>query len=102
MPIQLSIPKGTPVGLISSLNIKDFVNGTLKEISAEVEGKNTVESAAILQKRVNSILGSKDKLLSTLSKYSSCTDLVENKGHTFGAELTDHDKTALIQYLKNF
>jgi len=102
MPIQLSIPKGTPAGLIGSLNIKAFVNGTLADLKADVEGKNPVETAALLQKHVNAILGSKDKLLSTLSKYSNCTDLVENKGHTFGAELSDREKTALTQYLKNF
>ncbi len=101
-PLQLNIPKGTPVGLIGSLNIKELVNGQLKDLKGQMAGKTAPEAALILTNRVDSILASKDKLISTLSQYSNCTDLVENKGHTFGAELSDREKTALTQYLKNF
>lgn len=102
VPLQLSIPKGTPVGLIASLNIKELVNGLLKDLKTELAGKSPREAALIVQNRLSSILANKETLVSFLSQYSNCTDLVENKGHTFGAELSDHDKLALTQYLKNF
>jgi hypothetical protein len=31
---------------------------------------------------------------------SKCPDLIEDRGHTFGATLPDDDKRALIEYLK--
>jgi len=32
--------------------------------------------------------------------YSQCDDYVENRGHTFGVDLSEADKTALIEFLK--
>jgi hypothetical protein len=102
VPLQLSIPKGTPVGLLGSLDLKQLVNGELAEIQRELEGKSLVQATSLLRKRLASIAGDKNRLLSTLSRYSNCRDLDESKGHTFGAELSDHEKQALIQYMKNF
>jgi hypothetical protein len=31
---------------------------------------------------------------------SKCPDLVADRGHTFGGDLPDDDKRALIEYLK--
>lgn len=41
-------------------------------------------------------------LVDTLVGLSKCPDFVVNRGHTFGAELSDEDKMALIAYLKRF
>jgi hypothetical protein len=41
-------------------------------------------------------------LIDTLVGLSKCLDYVVNRGHYFGAELSDADKTALIEYLKYF
>lgn len=102
VPIHMTIPRGTPVGLLGSLNIKKLVNDQLSQAKDELSGKNLAQAAIILQRRVQDLAGSQDALLHTLSQYSNCTDLVENKGHTFGAELSDHEKNALLQYMKNF
>jgi hypothetical protein len=102
IPIQLAIPKGTPVGLLGSLNIKKLVEDQLSRAESEIAGKSPTEAAVILKRRVQELAGTRESLLSTLSQYSTCADLVENKGHTFGAELSDHEKAALIQYMKNF
>ena len=37
-----------------------------------------------------------------LLKVSMCPDLIEDRGHTFCADLADPDKLALIEYLKTF
>lgn len=102
LPLELKIPKGTPVGLLSSLDLKRMVNSQLATMKEQLAGKNPVEAAAIVQNHIMKILGDREKLMSFLGEYSNCTDLVENKGHTFGAELSDKEKTALIQYMKNF
>jgi hypothetical protein len=31
--------------------------------------------------------------------YSSCNDLIENKGHRFGEDLPESDKKALVAFL---
>jgi hypothetical protein len=35
-----------------------------------------------------------------LLKVSKCPDFILNRGHTFGSELADEDKRALIEFLK--
>ena len=35
-----------------------------------------------------------------LMSASTCPDLVEDRGHEFGASLSDSDKRALIEFLK--
>ena len=38
-------------------------------------------------------------LIDTLVGLSKCPDYVVNRGHEFGADLSDEDKEALIAYL---
>jgi hypothetical protein len=42
------------------------------------------------------------KLIDTLMGLSKCPDYVVNRGHQFGANLSEADKLALIEYLKQF
>ena len=102
LPIQVSLPKGTPVGLIASLDIKSFVNHQINELRAQLAGKDPLAAATLFEAKVKELLATKESLVRALSAFSNCSDLIENKGHTFGAELSDHDKTALIQYMKLF
>ena len=37
-----------------------------------------------------------------LLSVSKCPDMIVNKGHYFGSNLTDVDKLALIEFLKTF
>ncbi len=76
---KFTIPKGTPLNLILNLHIgkapyalKVFLNG---------DERPTALAKALLD-------------------LSDCPDLVENHGHTFGSELSDADKRALIEFLK--
>ena len=41
-------------------------------------------------------------MVEPLLELNKCPDLVINRGHTFGATLTDQDKLALIEFLKTF
>lgn len=42
------------------------------------------------------------RLIDTLVGLSKCPDYIANRGHYFGADLSDADKEALIAYLKHF
>jgi hypothetical protein len=42
------------------------------------------------------------KLVPDLIAMNKCPDLIEDKGHYFGTDLSDSDKRALIEYLKTF
>ena len=41
-------------------------------------------------------------MVDPLLSLSKCPDLVINRGHTFGHQLPDRDKNALIEFLKTF
>lgn len=97
------IPKGTPVNLLANtkLELRGFGQkrklaklffhaiGALKDIQHE---RLTDDAAA---ERLMA-------LVPDLYALNTCPDFIEDKGHTFGSELTDRDKKALIEYLKTF
>lgn len=91
------IPKGTPVSLLSNINMeadpKDLVR-TIKGLSKSLirikkEKLNEAESTALLKELVPDLLS-----------VSKCPDFVVNRGHTYGSDMGDEDKYALIEYLK--
>ena len=95
----LRVPKGTPVNLLMNVHPKDlpavvqaYVDGVLqgapKEKFAELQAKN---HDAALRK-------TQEKLL----EVSMCPDFIEDRGHTYGRDLSDQDKQALIEYMKYF
>jgi hypothetical protein len=94
------IPEGTPVNLLANVN-PDAGAGNLlslalkiKEVLLEIKVKNldAAASKALM----------KAKLAPALLAASTCPDLITDRGHTYGANLPDDDKQALIEYLKTF
>jgi hypothetical protein len=83
------IPKGTPINLLANLDpdpksllrLIPAVNTALAESAAEHGGLPR-------------------SLVPALMAASKCPDLVEDRGHEFGATLLDPDKRALIEFLK--
>jgi hypothetical protein len=95
----INVPKGTPVNLIMNLHAKDikvvlqaYVDGVLqgqpKEKFAELRKKNHDEA--------------RQRLMAKLVEVNTCPDFIEDRGHTYGRELSDADKRALIEYVKHF
>jgi len=41
-------------------------------------------------------------LVEPMLELSKCPDLVVNRGHLFGTDLSNDDKSALIEFLKTF
>lgn len=95
----LRVPSGTPINLLMNLNPKDvnvilqaYVDGVLQGESrsrfSELRAKNqTVARQAMLRKML---------------ALNVCPDFIEDRGHTFGSQLSDEDKRALIEYMKYF
>ena len=92
------IPEGTPVGLLANISPDTDPKQLLqlciriKRVLAEIKlkGLGSEESKALM----------KAELAPLLFEASKCPDLVTDRGHTFGAELPDSDKRALIEFLK--
>ncbi len=94
------IPEGTPVNLLANISPDTDPKQLLqlciriKRVLAEIKlkGLDSAESKALM----------KAELAPLLFEASKCPDLVTDRGHTFGADLPDSDKRALIEYLKTF
>jgi hypothetical protein len=75
----LGVPKGTPVNLYFNLG-----SGALPyAVKAQIKYRHDQR-----------------KLAAALLSLSDCPDLVEDKGHAYGADLTDAEKRDLIEFLK--
>jgi len=92
------IPEGTPINLIANIGPEmgpgDFVKLSLKVKAALREIKEKRLDAAAAKELL------KREVAPALFKASNCPDLIEDRGHEFGARLPDADKRALIEYLK--
>ena len=92
------IPEGTPINLIANVGPEmgpgDFVKLSLKVKDALREIKEKRLDAAAAKELL------KREVAPALFKASNCPDLIEDRGHEFGARLPDADKRALIEYLK--
>lgn len=98
------IPKGTPVSLLTNIDLESNKAELLKlllkmkEDLKRVEGASDEDAAKVFKNLVPDLL-----------KVSKCPDYVVNKGHYFGTAflkeeppLSDDDKWALIEFLKTF
>jgi hypothetical protein len=75
----LTVPAGTPVNLYFNLSGAALPYG----LKAHLKYRHDLR-----------------RLAETLLQLSDCPDLVEDRGHTYGADLTDQEKKDLIEYLK--
>jgi hypothetical protein len=82
------IPKDTPINLLANVEPKvDTLLTLIPAANAAFAG-----GPAPLEAR--------RKLIAALMAASKCPDLIEDRGHLFGANLPDADKRALIEFLK--
>jgi mono/diheme cytochrome c family protein len=104
--LRIAIPEGTPINLLANLNLSKpeirvpavlayLTYAWQTDIAAEVSKVPVVgrELAKIPQQLAK-------EGMNELLKLSECPDLVEDHGHEYGAQLSDDDKKALIEYLK--
>ena len=102
------IPKGTPVNLLSNIDLKTPVPQLISLLKTLTRDLKKLPRDATDEDAKKAFANAVDKLLAA----SKCKDFVVNKGHYFGTDylaasegepgLTDADKQALIAYLKTF
>lgn len=104
------IPAGTPVNLIANINMEfndDRVSawrllGFLRDAKGHFKTINRIiEDAALDESEATELAAAElAALVPDLIDLSSCPDFEVDRGHTFGADLADADKEALIEYIK--
>lgn len=112
------IPKGTPVGLLSNLDLDPGENLTLADrLKRDKAILELARRAGPFLKNPGNLTDDQltkdfDNLVDPLLALSKCPDLIVNRGHYFGTDmldpkegepgLSDQDKRALIEFLKTF
>jgi hypothetical protein len=105
-PMSITIPKGTPVSLVASINISKLIH----YIDGQV-GPIVGQDPVAVTQRLNAVrasltasMASPESIKTFLiqKELVNCSDIVENKGHNFGVELSSEDKDALIAFMKQF
>jgi hypothetical protein len=100
------IPAGTPIGLLSNLNL------LAEDPSQQLQHFEKVGAlVAQILERLHKLGGNATSdqakvvfadLVEPMLELSKCPDLVVNRGHLFGTDLSNDDKSALIEFLKTF
>jgi cytochrome c5 len=104
------IPKGTPVSLLTNIDLEGGLRDKARLISVVLDIKAKLKRIAGASDEEAAKVFREDKeLVKKLIELSKCPDYVVNKGHYFGTSylkeespLSDDDKRALIEYLKTF
>jgi hypothetical protein len=93
------IPKGTPINLLANIEPRlDTLLTLIPSVNAGLAASGRLDL-------LNPADGSppdevRRKLVTALMAGSKCPDLIEDRGHLFGANLPESDKRALIEFLK--
>jgi hypothetical protein len=95
------IPEGLPINLLANIDptspkiitLIPAINAALLEVSLKNLNLLQTHPAAAQPEATT-------RLLRALMHASQCPDLIEDRGHEYGARLSDSDKRALIEFLK--
>jgi mono/diheme cytochrome c family protein len=83
---KLKIRQGTPVQLLANINAPEM---------------QLLRNDNVFTRFIGSLIG-KGLLYDTLLRNNLSPDFVVDRGHTFGKELSDGDKRALIEFVRTF
>src|SRR4051794_35642626 len=95
----INVPKRTPINLIMNLHAKDVKAVLQAYVDGVLQGQPREKFAELRKK--NHGQGHR-RLMEKLLEVNMCPDFIEDRGHTYGRELSDEDKRALIEYVKHF
>jgi hypothetical protein len=93
------LPAGTPVNLLMSFNPKhvpSILGAYLKGVLAGSPRRHF--NSLVNSRREAGIEAVERKLL----QLNTCPDFIEDRGHTYGSNLSDREKKSLIEYMKHF
>jgi hypothetical protein len=95
----LMLPKGTPINLVMNINPKSAPAIFGAYIHGVLDGQPRTKFKSFVNRRRDAGMKA---LTQKLLEENTCPDFIEDRGHTFGSDLSDEDKYALIEYLKTF
>jgi hypothetical protein len=97
------IPAGTPIDLLANADLdlsdRDKTIERIKLVDRVQHDLRTIREQNLTAAEAQKLMMN---LVPALLSISKCPDFIEDRGHTFGANLTDEDKRALIEFLKTF
>jgi hypothetical protein len=103
-PVTIRIPAGTPVDLLANINVYAALQpGQLLEMLKQLN-QHPELLVRLLEALKNHGQYDKqlDAFLPLLLARNQSPDFIQDHGHTFGAQLPDDQKRALIEYMKTF
>jgi mono/diheme cytochrome c family protein len=95
----MMFPKGTPINLIMNINPKSAPKLFAAYIEGVLSGSPRTQFSNLVDRRRDAGMKA---LTQKLLEENTMPDFIEDRGHTYGASLSDEDKKALIEYLKYF
>lgn len=102
--IEIHIPAGTPIDLLANINLYAAIQpGAVLDLMHQL-----ANNPDLLVRLVHAMQnqGPYDKdlraFMPLLLAQNQSPDFIQDHGHTFGSELPDDDKRALIEYMKTF
>jgi hypothetical protein len=96
------IPAGTPIGLIANL---DLLGEHANASERRAHEAQVLRLAGRMLRGPLDLSGQTEdsrETINLLLELNKCPDLIVNRGHYFGRDLSDVDKQALIEFLKTF
>ena len=102
--IALRIPAGTPINLLANINVQKLTQfpALLDSLGKMLENPERLVRLVRALRNEGQFDNDLKKMVPDLLALNQCPDFVEDLGHTFGADLKDDQKKALIEYLKTF
>jgi hypothetical protein len=94
-----SFPKGTPVNLLMGLNPKFAPQLMEAYLKGVLQGEPRSHFKSLIDRRRDAGM---EAMKAKMLELNTCPDFIEDRGHTFGSQLTDKQKHALIEYMKYF
>lgn len=95
----LFVPSGTPINLLMNLHPKDVKAVLQAYVDGVLQGQPRTKFAEL---RTTNHAVAHERMMQKLLEVNMCPDFIEDRGHTFGRQLSDQDKRALIEYMKYF
>jgi hypothetical protein len=95
----LQVPKGTPINLVMNVHPKDIKAVLQAYVDGVLQGAPREQFAQLRTKNHDVAM---QQMIAKLLEVNMCPDFIEDRGHTFGSDLSDDDKRALIEYVKYF
>jgi hypothetical protein len=95
----MMFPKGTPVNLLMNLHPKSVPALFEAYVKGVLDGAPRTQFKSLIDRRRDAGMRA---LTQKMLEESTCPDFIEDRGHTFGSELSDEDKQALIAYAQTF